>query len=345
MAASAWTPVPEAAAGWTPVPESAAAPSSAPAQEGFVQSVGSNLGIQKPQQSGLDQLKEHPVQTVLETQPAVQAAEGLYQGVKRSGGELLQAARDAFAGNRAGAATHAVKAIPIVGPGIDKAADQYADKNYSGEAGTLLGTAAQVAPAVLGAADSAGVPRPDTSLSNVTSAINPTAMKQSAGQLLQTVAKDANKVPVQLDNSGDAALQLMDWQKKTQLGPTINKYLNRITNPKLGPLTYSEARDYYQLLGRMSADEASKLPPVVQRNLTQMVIGLKEDIGDAADQVGRAAEYYKGMKDYGTAMRLQGWYDFTKNLLTKEALSGIAKGAGVGAGGAIGYQVYKQSQQ
>ena len=227
---------------------------------------------------------------------------------------------------------------------MDKAADQYAEGNYAGEAGTLLGTAAQAAPAVLGVADSAGMPRPDTSVAGIASKLSPEAMKQSAGSLLQSVAKDANKVPVQLDNAGDAALRLMDWQKKTQLGPTVNKFLNRITNPNAGPLTYSEGRDFYQLLGRLSSDEASKLPPAVQRDLTQMVVGLKQDIGNSAEQVGRSVDYYKGLGDYATAMRLQSWYNFAKDMLTKETVKGLAKGVGVGAGGAIGYQIYKQSQ-
>ncbi len=176
--------------------------------------------------------------------PALQVAQGLYGGAKRSAGELLQASKDAFNSNRAGALYHGIKAVPVIGSGMDKAADQYAEGDYAGEAGTLLGTAAQAAPAVLGVADSAGMPRPDTSVAGIASKLSPEAMKQSAGSLLQSVAKDANKVPVQLDNAGDAALRLMDWQKKTQLGPTVNKFLNRITNPNAGPLTYSEGRDF-----------------------------------------------------------------------------------------------------
>lgn len=175
--------------------------------------------------------------------------------------------------------------------------------------------------------------------------VNPAAMKEAAGGLLQSVAHDANKIPVQLDNAGDAALRLMDWQKKTQLGPTVNKFLNRITNPKMGPMTYEEARDFYQLLGKLSSDEASKLALPVKRDLVQMVVGLKQDIGNAADQVGRASDYYQGLGDYARAARLSDWYNAAKNVLTDETVRGLIRGVGLGAGGALGYQVYKQAQK
>jgi len=154
------------------------------------------------------------------------------------------------------------------------------------------------------------------------------AKKQAAGALLQSVASDANQIPVELENSSDAALKLMDWQKKTQLGPTINKFLNRITSPSSSPLTYEEGRDYYQLLGRLSSDETSKLAPTIQRNLAEMVSGLKTDLGNAADQVGRAADYFKGLGDYASASKYQGWYDAVKDSLAKEGVEYAVKGAG-----------------
>lgn len=172
---------------------------------------------------------------------------------------------------------------------------------------------------------------------NLANKVNPTAMKEAAGGLLQSVAHDANKVPVQLNNAGDGALDLMNWQKKTQLGPTVNKFLNRITNPKQGPLTYEEARDYYQLLGKLSVDETNRLAPPVRRSLVQMVTGLKQDIGNAADQVGHAADYYKGMQDYAKAAKYQQWYDSAKDWAIKAGLGA----AGVGGLGTLWKQMQK----
>jgi len=198
------------------------------------------------------------------------------------------------------------------------------------EGGRALGGAAKVAkPYVAAAADA------------VASKVVPSVMKENAAGLLQSVAHDANKIPVQLTNAGDGALDLMKWQGKTQLGPTINKFLNRITNPKMGSLTYEEARDWYQLLGKMSADETMKMAPPVRRSLTRMVVGLKDDIGRAADQVGHAADYYKGLGDYAKASRLQEFYDSAKDWAAHKLLpAGIY---GTAAAGGIG-AVYKYLQ-
>jgi hypothetical protein len=57
--------------------------------------------------------------------------------------------------NFPGAVTSAVSAIPFAGPIIDKATDQYADKNYAGEAGTIFGGVGSIyGPKVLGEAAS-----------------------------------------------------------------------------------------------------------------------------------------------------------------------------------------------
>ncbi len=302
-------------------------------KEGFLHSLGATLGITpESAKQKFEDAKANPVKSLADAVvgPAGDVARSLFEQGKQTFNSARQAVTDYRSGNKAQAAVDAIQAVPVIGPGMVKATDQYAAGDTAGEMGTLLGTAAQAAPMALGLADSAGVPRPDTSLSR----LNPSALKVSAGEMFQAVAKDANKVPVDIANSQDAALKLMNWQGKTQLGPTVNKFLNRITNPKLGPLTYSEARDYYQLLGSLSADEASKLPGPVRRDLTQMVTGLKVDIGNSADQVGKAAEYYKAMGDYSTAMRLQGWYDFAKKSAVKAAI-----------GSGLTYEAYRQYQK
>lgn len=195
-----------------------------------------------------------------------------------------------------------------------------------------------IGPAVVTAGIAKGAPM----LADVAVDAMPAAAKARAGGLLQSVAHDANKVPVQLDNAGDSALKLMDWQKVTQLGPTVNKFLNRITNPKLGPLTYEEGRQFYQILGKMSVDETMKMAPPIRRELTGLVVGLKQDLGDAAAQVGKAADYYQGLGDYATAAKHQEWIDQAKSFLANETAKGIFKGIGAGAGGALGYGIYRE---
>jgi hypothetical protein len=61
-----------------------------------------------------------------------------------------EAWKAAHSGNPAGAVSHSVSAIPVLGPALDKATDQYADKDYAGEMGTLTGTAgALIGPKII----------------------------------------------------------------------------------------------------------------------------------------------------------------------------------------------------
>lgn len=154
-----------------------------------------------------------------------------------------------------------------------------------------------------------------------------------AGENFKDVMGAAKDVPVNLDQSQEPLLRLMDWQRKTQLGPTINKFLNRITSPAKGPLNYGEARDWYTLLGRISADEMSKLPPVVQRDLASTVAALKQDVGAAAETVGKGDQYQSAMQEFAQASRNK---QAAKTAVTMAAKYALPAGAGAGAAGYIG---------
>ena len=69
-----------------------------------------------------------------------------------------------------------------------------------------------------------------------------------------------------------------------------------------------------------------------------MVTGLKQDLGDAADQVGRAADYYKGLGDHAKGAKFQEWVDYAKDTLSGPIAKGVAGAAG--AGGV--YSVWKR---
>ena len=154
---------------------------------------------------------------------------------------------------------------------------------------------------------------------------------ERAKQMFGSVAADANKIPVKLDNAGDGALKLMDWQTRTQLGPTINKFLNRITNPNLGPMTYEEARKEYQLLGDLSANEKITLAPAVKRDLVQMLVGFKQDIGNAAAQVGRSDDYYSAMNQFRQASRLNDAKQAVADKVVPPMVKGAAGALGAGS--------------
>jgi hypothetical protein len=75
---------------------------------------------------------------------------GIGKQVDSTVANAKQAGQFAKLGNWPGAVTSGISAIPVLGPMLDKAENQYADKNYGGEAGTLIGGASNiVAPKLL----------------------------------------------------------------------------------------------------------------------------------------------------------------------------------------------------
>ena len=128
------------------------------APEGFWHSLGATFGVTpEAAQERIQNMKDHPIKAAIMALagPAGTFAKGLYDQATQSGSEISQAAQAGKEGNTAGVAQHAITAIPIVGPAMNRATDQYAEGNYAGEMGTLTGAAAQAAPMVAGAADSA----------------------------------------------------------------------------------------------------------------------------------------------------------------------------------------------
>lgn len=299
MSASAWTPIDETAAKWTPVSE---APKLA-------RDPNANVG------------------------PFAKPGEA-----ERVMGEGLTPAQ-ILANSARGPAMAAATVAPMLTGGASLPV-QAAVTGLSGAAQSKLEGGSDK-EALISGGIGAALPVAGSLLSKVTShpafvnlvhQVIPSLMKEDAGALFASIGSDANKVPVSLDNSSDAALKLMDWQKKTQLGPTLNKFLNRITNPKLGPLTYEEGRDFYSLLGNMSADEKLKMAAPIKYQLQTLVSGLKQDIGASAETVGRGADYYKAMGDYAKAARLQEFYEEAKKIGANTLKYAIPTGlAGYGA--------------
>lgn len=329
MSTSAWTPVDETAAKWTPVDERALTPSPMPtvssgAPKGFLDSV------KQWSENVSNDIKYGTDVTGIGTVLKKMGAHGVYSGNSEALGDFMAS-------------------LPLGLARMTKGAAEAPSAPWQGTKDVFGGgLQAATMPSMFIApegSEAAAKIASSPEWVNLVHRVMPSAMKEDAGTLFQSIAKDANKTPVSLDNAGDAALRLMDWQKKTQLGPTINKFLNRITNPKIGPLTYEEARDFYQLLGKMGFDETSKLAGPVKYDLQRMVMGLKTDVGNAAETVGRGADYYKAMGDWAKAERLQDFYNTAKAALSSTISKAAISGAGAGAAGAVGYKIYKEMNQ
>jgi hypothetical protein len=174
---------------------------------GFWANLGHSFGIGSQEDAARQQqFEQHPLQSLGEAAlgPSYSMGKGIVQQVDQSGKELSQAVQSLGQGNAPDAAVHAIQAVPIVGPAMNKMADEappttpgqsYPSKVLAaatpGNIGTAVGTAAQVAPMALSAADAGIEGRPSTippgGGSGDVAASGPSAMRSFAAKLLPSL--------------------------------------------------------------------------------------------------------------------------------------------------------------
>lgn len=328
-------------------PVSSASTQPQVSQEGLLHAIGAQFGITPEANAAREaELNDHPVVSTVKTViggPGLPAAEGLYQGAKRSGSELFQAAKDAFNRNRAGAVSHVVTAIPIVGPALDKMADAAADNgagkpgnSYADDLkatltspramGTGIGAALQVAPMALGAADAVlpgRTPLPNPSLPRKANAIK-------AFDKLNSKLADQ---PVNLKST------LEPLQRATEIGvrggslpKAVSDLLAR--SQAIEPMTYPEARDYQMALTDLSRADADSVSMRMKGQIARINQGLFNDIANAANEhtPGLGGDYADAMKEYRQAAKIRG---FAKDAAWVALKYGVPTGA-------VGGLLYKQ---
>ena len=179
----------------------------APAQQpGFWENLGHTFGIGTQEEAQRQQYaSEHPILNALEVAggPAVQAGKMIYGQGKQTLGEIGQGINELRQGNPAAAGVHAVGAVPLVGPALNKMAaeapattpgqsylSRVASAATPGNVGTALGTAAQVALMVLGAADQVAPGRPtipNPPVGKAVTAVGEAAQDAGTGLINKTV--------------------------------------------------------------------------------------------------------------------------------------------------------------
>src|SRR6185437_16093770 len=111
----------------------------------------------------------------------------------------------------------------------------------------------------------------------------------------------------------------------------INKFLNRVTAPGAKPLTYDEARMFYQNATRLSSEEASHLTPNARRQMGAFAQALGQDIEQTADHAGKLQELQGAMKEYRRAKQLENRFDDAKDMAIKAIKVGIPSTAALWA--------------
>jgi hypothetical protein len=150
-----------------------------------------------------------------------------------------------------------------------------------------------------------------------------------AAQLFQTVEQAAGNVPVTISHAAEPLAEAMRLRGagNTAGSGAISKLVKRINDvAEKGPLTYQEARRYYNVLSKLSASDRTAIAGTpMGRQLGIITNALKHDIGDAAAQVNQASNYYQGMREYARAAKLK---DAAKDML-KWTAGAVGVGAGV----------------
>lgn len=286
--------------------------STTPQQGGFFENALPR-SIMHPIQSAQEdqqQRQAHPIRSMFEDVggPAVSAAEGIYGGAKRSGGELLDAGKSLFSGNPAEATAHAITAIPFAGPAIRNAAekpDVGGTGSYLGDLkstikspsamGTLTSAAAQIAPMALGMADTAAPSR---------SLLGQVPTRARAGAMFESLNKDLAQQPVKLKAAVDPLQRVTEiGARGSSLPKAASDLLTRSQSPI--DMTFPEARDYQSSLSDLSNSDKLSMNGRMRGGVAQLGKGLYGDIRDAAEGAGRGADYDKAMRDYRNASAIR----------------------------------------
>lgn len=158
---------------------------------------------------------------------------------------------------------------------------------------------------------------------------------EKAAGILENVAKAANHIELpHLNRPLSVAMKIQEIAKSGATMPkVVRNFLERASKPE--PLTYKDARQFYENATRVSFDEASRLTPKAKYMLGQFTKALDTSIHEAAKAVGMGDEYAKGMRAYHAAAKFK---DFTSRVKTK-ALPAAAKGLAYGAGAGAGYKL------
>jgi hypothetical protein len=134
--------------------------------------------------------------------------------------------------------------------------------------------------------------------------LNPFPSRARAGETFAAVKESAGNIPIDVNAPGEVALRTQQLASSGGSMPkVVRDFIRRVTDPEAGPLTYSEARDFYSNATRLSADEFNRLTPVMKKQVGEFTSSLNDSITGAAAEAGKKAEYLDAMGEYAAASR------------------------------------------
>jgi polyhydroxyalkanoate synthesis regulator phasin len=161
---------------------------------------------------------------------------------------------------------------------------------------------------------------------------------ERGGQNIQAATKAASGATVNTEAAGQNALRMTELQSAGATMPrAATRFLQRVTDPAQGDLTFEEARDFYSNLSRLSANEYGRLTPTMQRQLGGMTKALHQALVASAETVGAGEQYQQGMSEFAKASRAAARWEQLKPALMQT----LRWATGVGAGASAGAAAYR----
>jgi hypothetical protein len=155
--------------------------------------------------------------------------------------------------------------------------------------------------------------------------------KERAGQNLQSVALKAKDAVVNAEGPGREGLRMLDLKAAGGRMPrAAEQFVRRVTDPSKPEITFSEARDFYSNLSRLSANEFNTLNPTMQRQVGAMREALHKALTDSAETVGMGGQYQSGMSEYARAAKAAGKLEDIKGAVTPGRIAKYGVGTGAG---------------
>lgn len=155
--------------------------------------------------------------------------------------------------------------------------------------------------------------------------------KAAAGALFNEAQAAAGKNPIDLSKPGNVALEIDRLAQSGGSRPkVISDFLRRTTDPNKGPLTYAEARQFYQNATRLSANEQQRLTPNMNRLIGQFTRALGQAIGDTAEGAGVGPQYQGAMQQYRRAAKFEDFQNMLKAQLLKQGSDWLPPAVGTG---------------
>jgi hypothetical protein len=161
---------------------------------------------------------------------------------------------------------------------------------------------------------------------------------RKAGALIEEVTAKAGDMAVDVTKVGNQALRIEQLAERGGVKPkVVRDFLKRITDPEKGPLTFNEARDFYNNASRLTRSEAGRLTAPLRRELVQFTRHMHNSLLDAAEAAGKGEQYSRGIKNYASAAKWARRFKKVKPIAQKAALGALT----TGGAGAVGYATYK----